>query len=163
MTKKSLLPSVGSYWAAPAIRRFRDDFDTMFDKFFSDMLGGLPSVSVFNDIQTNSSFPKINVSETDKEYNVEVAVAGFDRDDIKLELKDNILYISADKKEEHEEDGKNYLRKEISSRSFKRAVRFPCQIMSEEAKAKHENGIINVNIKKVVEPEEECGVSIEIN
>jgi len=165
MTKKeSLLPSL-SLWGKPAIRRFRSDLDDLFE----DFLGGFFddnrfSVSVFNDMQSKASFPKINVSETDDKYDVEIAVAGFDKDDVKLELKDNALTISADKKEENGEkdEDKRYLRQEISYRSFCRAVKFPCKVDADTADAEYKDGIINFKVNKEKEHNENCGVNVEI-
>lgn len=161
MTNKSLLPSVASLWRTPAINRFRSDIDDLFDSFFSNTFA-TDVVKVFDDLQTNGSFPKINVSETETSYGVEIAIAGFNKDDVKLELKDNVLFISANRKEEREEEEKNYLRKEISSRSFSRAVRFPCKITS-EVNAACKDGIINVDIAKDVKKDKDCSIKININ
>ena len=161
MVKKSLLPSVASMWRTPAANRFRNDMDDLFESFFSEVFAA-PSVKVFNDLQTNASFPKINVSETDEEYAVDIAVAGFDKDDVNLELKENTLFINADRKEEKEEEEKNYLRKEISSRSFSRAVRFPEKVTS-DVNASYKDGIIKINVKKEIEAKEDNSIKIDIN
>lgn len=160
--RKSLLPSVASYWGAPALRRLRDDMDDLFESFFVDVFK-TPTMRIFDDIQSNVSFPKINVSETEEDYGIEIAVAGFDKEDVKLELKENTLIISADKKEEEGEsdEDKKYIRQEISYRSFRRAVRFPCKV-TDEVCAEYKDGIIHVNVKKEIEPERDCGVKIEI-
>jgi len=160
MNRKSLLPSTASYWGVPVLKRLRDDMDEMFESFFADVFK-TPAMKVFEDVQTGASFPKINVSETDADYNVEIAVAGFEKGDVNLELKENTLFISAEKKAEKEEEEKNYIRKEISSRSFKRAVRFPCEV-TEEVSAAYKDGIINVDIKKAVGSEKEEGIKINI-
>jgi len=160
MNRKSLLPSTASYWGVPVLRRLRDDMDEMFESFFADVFK-TPAMKVFEDVQTGASFPKINVSETDAGYNVEIAVAGFEKNDVNLELRDNTLFISADKKSEDEEEEKSYIRKEISSRSFRRAVRFPCEV-TEEVSANYKDGIINVQVSKAVEPEKEEGIKIDI-
>jgi len=160
MTKKSLLPSTASSWGVPALRRLRNDMDELFDGFLSDFFR-TPAMRVFDDIQSNTSFPKVNVSETDEDYGVEIAIAGFDKNDVKLELKDNTLFISADKKEELENESKNYVRKEISSRSFQRALRFPCKV-TDNVSAEYKDGIIHVNIAKDVVEDEDCVVTIEV-
>ena len=161
MNRKSLLPSTASYWGVPVLKRLRDDMDEMFESFFADIFK-TPAMKIFEDVQPSASFPKINVSETDTDYNVEIAVAGFEKDDVNLELKDNTLFISADKKSEKDQEEKNYIRKEISSRSFRRAVRFPCEI-TEDVNAKYKHGIINVVIKKAVESEKEKSIKINIS
>lgn len=161
MTNKSLLPSVASIWRTPAINRFRNDMDELFDSFLSNAFT-TNAVKVFDDLQTNGSFPKINVSETETSYGIEIAIAGFNKDDVKLELKENTLLISAEKKEEKEEEEKNYLRREISSRSFSRAVRFPCKVTS-NVTANYRDGIINVDIAKDIKKDGDCGIKINID
>lgn len=158
MTSKSLLPGVASVWRTPAVNRFRNEVDDLFESFFSS-----PAIDVFDTMQINTSrstFPKVNVSETDEDYTVDIAVAGFDKDDVNLELKDNTLFINAKKKEE--KDSKKYLRREISFRSFSRMIRFPDTVTS-EVTASYKDGLINVNIKKEIKkPEESGGIKINI-
>lgn len=104
------------------------------------------STQIFDDIQPKGTFPKINVSETDKTYDLEIAVAGFDKDGIEMELKDNTFYIKGEFKNEAED--KKYLRREISYRSFRRAVRFPEKINSEAVDCSFDNGIIKCTVEK---------------
>lgn len=162
MVKKSLVPAFGSIWTTPSLKRFQNDFSGLFTELVNNF-GNLDSITTFNELQTEVSFPKINVSETDKSYSVEIAVAGFNKEDIDLELKDNILVISADKKEETEEEDKNYLRKEISARSFKRVVRFPKKVVSSTANANYINGIITMSIDKFVAEATDESVKLIIN
>lgn len=159
MTKESLLPSV-RLWSSPAIKRFRNELDSLFEDFFADFNWPM---AVFEDLQPKAGFPKINVSETDDDYKLEIAVAGFDKDDVKLELKDGVLTISADKKEEKEEkdEDRNYLRKEISSRSFSRVVKFPCKVDSDKVEAEYTNGVITATLPKD-KKDDSCGVSIKV-
>jgi len=162
MTKKSLVPTIGSIWATPGLRRFQNEFGSIFTELLKDF-GNIGEISAFNELQSDTSFPKINVSETDLGYGVDIAVAGFAKDDVNLELKDNILIISAEKKEENEEEDKNYIRKEISSRSFKRVVRFPKKIDTSTAIANYDKGIIQLSINKFVEEIKDESIKININ
>jgi HSP20 family protein len=162
MTKGSQLPSL-SLWGKPAMRRFRNDLDGLFDDFFRYFLNeDKVTVRMFDDMQSDTSFPKINVSETEDHYSVDIAIAGFSKEDVKLELKDGILNICAEKKEKSEEEGKTYLRKEISSRAFCRNVRFPSDINADKAVAEYKDGIINFKVDKIKEKDESCGVNVEI-
>lgn len=121
--------------------RFEDIFDNFWKDWTLDM-------RAFADLQPKSSFPKINVVETDEEYEVEIALAGFDKDDLSLELKDNCLLIKADKKEESEDKDKKFLMREISSRSFRRMLKFPVKVDSDKIDCSFENGIVNCIIGK---------------
>lgn len=142
---KDLMPVFGSM-SAPAVRRFRDRLDSLFDQFFEDFFD--IDLAIFDNLQPKSSFPKVNVIESDDAYEVDIAIAGFDKDDIKLELKDNDLFIRGNKQHDQHDETKRFLRREISSRSFKRIVRLPSKIDSDSIKAEYKNGIIKVNIKK---------------
>jgi len=126
-----------------------EEFDRLFRGWDLDM-------KAFTDMQPKSAFPKINVAETDEAYEVEVALAGFDKDDISLELKDNCLCVKADKQQEVVEEEKKYLMKEISSRSFRRALNLPQKVLTDEIECSHKDGVITCVLKKEgqVEPKD---------
>lgn len=145
MEKKDLTIYPGSYMSRLFdLSRFGDFFNE-FDKVFK---GWDLDMKSFTDMQPKTSFPKINVSETDDAYEVEVALAGFNKEDISLEIKDNCLLIKADKKEEISEEGKKYLMREISSRSFRRALNLPSKILTNDIKCVHKDGIITCTLSK---------------
>ena len=98
---------------------------------FND-LNWLPSI--FNDffdndwmVRSNATAPAINVTESDKDYKVEVAAPGMTKDDFNIQLgDDNELIITMEKKNETKEEDKQnrkYLRREFSSRPRKRTSR----------------------------------------
>lgn len=150
-----------------ALRRFDDLFTEVhdlfwdrFDKMFEDWD---LNMKIFDQLQPKGSFPKVNVIDNEKNYTVEIAVAGFNKDDVQLELKDNALLIKADQSNECKDgdDCKNYLRREIAHRSFRRVISFPAEIDSEAVDAKYDSGIITITVGKVVEEKPES-VKIEI-
>ena len=147
MAKKDLTLYSGSPMSRlNQLTRFSDIFDE-FDRLFRDW--NLP-MKAFTDLQPKTVFPKINVAETDDSFEVEVALAGFDKEDISMELKDNCLCIMADKKEEVSEEDKDrrYLMKEISSRSFRRALNLPAKVVTDDIKCTHKDGIITCVLAK---------------
>lgn len=131
-------------------------FEDIFDSFWKDLS---LDMRAFVDLQPKGSFPKVNVVETDEEYEVEIALAGFDKDQLALELKDNCLLIKTDKKEESESTDRKYLMKEISSRSFRRMLKFPAKVDPKNIDCNFENGIVTCKIGKV---HAECGDPIQI-
>jgi len=156
---ESLLPSFGLL-SGPAIKRFRSEFDSLLEDFFGNDRG--LEVAKFEGLQPKSSFPKVNVSETDEAYNVEIAIAGFDKDDVNLELKDKDLIISAEKKESDGEGSPRYLSQEISYRAFKRVIRFPQSINNETVSAEYKNGIIYFKVlKKELKTEKSITIDIK--
>jgi molecular chaperone IbpA len=71
----------------------------------------------------DSSFPPFNIKQVDDNTRVlELAVAGFGREDLNVEVKNHMLIISGEKTEKKEETGEKYLHKGISSKKFVRSV-----------------------------------------
>ena len=148
------------------LSRFHDGFFDRFDKWFDEVWGDFSlDASLFDQIQPKGAFPKVNVKSTECDYKVDIAVAGFNKEDVELELKDNALFIKADRKQEasEEDDDGTWLRREIAQRSFRRVVSFPEQVDPEKIECGYENGVISCSIGKVqCDPEEDDTVKIEI-
>lgn len=92
--------------------------------------------------------PSVNVSETDKDFKIEVAAPGLEKKDFKVEVDSGILTISAEKEEETKEEKKNYSRREFSYNKFSRSFQVPDNSMPEKIDAKYENGILNIVLPK---------------
>lgn len=164
MTGKSLMPSRNRF-GMPVPKRSMPTFDSLFKNFFGEDLWDF-ALTQYDLLPTvkGTEFPKVNVSETESGYEIDIAVAGFSKEDVSLTLKDNQLIIEAEKKEEFSDDGekKNYLHKEIAYRSFSRSIGFPKSIDDTSCEASYENGVIKVNLKKVEIEEKPDGVLIEV-
>jgi HSP20 family protein len=134
-----------------------DEFDKLWNCWEGD-------AKAFVDMQSKTSFPKVNVVETDNAYEIDVALAGFDKEDISMELKENCLCIKADKKEDSvEEDAdKKYLMREISSRSFRRVLNFPKKVLTDNIECSFEGGVVKCVLQKKELPEPEKSVKIDI-
>ena len=98
-----------------SLRPFSIGFDDMFDQFES-MLGN-GSLGV----QTN--YPPYNIRKAGKDkYAIEVAVAGFNKDDVEVEYEDNLLTVKTkDVKRTEEKEGDEVIHRGISQRSFARS------------------------------------------
>ena len=93
--------------------------------------------------------PAVNVQETDKDFRLEVAAPGMKKEDFKLEVKEGMLYISAETKEEKEMKEEGYTRKEFNYHSFSRSFWLPENVKSDEIKATYKDGILNLVLPKV--------------
>jgi HSP20 family protein len=93
--------------------------------------------------------PSVNVRESDKDYRIELAAPGMKRDDFNIELQNNVLTISTEKKELKEEkmEGK-FLRKEFSYHAFQRSFALPENCEKDSIKATYTDGILNINLNK---------------
>jgi HSP20 family protein len=93
--------------------------------------------------------PSVNVKESDKDYRIELAAPGMKREDFNIELQNNVLTISTEKKEQKEEklEGK-FLRKEFSYRAFQRSFALPENCEKDNIKATYTDGILNITLNK---------------
>ena len=118
--------------------------------------GWLPEI--FNDFFDNSwmertsyTAPAINVIENEKEYDVELAAPGLDKEDFKVHVdEDNNLHIEMEKKSENKEGKKHgqYLRREFSYEKFQQTLLLPDDVDAEKIEAKVEKGVLNVHLPK---------------
>jgi HSP20 family protein len=106
--------------------------------------------------------PRIDISETDKEYLLTAALPGVRKEDVKVEVKDDVLTISGERKAEKEEKGKTWLRKETSYGFFQRSLVLPEGVHPEEVKATHKDGLLTVAIGKP-SPAKSRGVSVKVD
>ena len=114
---------------------------------------------IFNDFFDNSwmerptyTAPAINVIETEKEYDVELAAPGLDKEDFKVHVdEENNLHIEMEKKTENKEDKKHgrYLRREFSYEKFQQTLLLPDDVDAEKIEAKVEKGVLTVRLPKL--------------
>lgn len=97
----------------------------------------------------NFSVPAVNIKETEKEYQLEVATPGLDKEDFNIEVKDHILKLSASKKTDSEETTEKYTRREFGFQKFERSFALPKNaIQIENIKASYDQGILKVTLPK---------------
>lgn len=92
--------------------------------------------------------PAVNVSETDKGYEIEVAAPGLKKEDFNIKVEDGVLTISSEQKSEKETKDKNYTRKEFSYSSFSRSFTLPENAKEDDIKAVYENGVLKLVLTK---------------
>ncbi len=90
---------------------------------------------------------RTNIKETDANYELEVEMPGYNKDEIKLALENGYLTVSASKTSKEEDKSKHYVRKEISE-SCSRSYYVGEDVSKEDIKAKYENGMLTVSVPK---------------
>ena len=126
-----------------SLRPFSIGFDNMFDQFESLLGDGR--------LSTQSNYPPYNIRKAGKDkYAIEVAVAGFNKDDVEVEYEDNLLTVKTkkfDKAVEKDMDGE-IIHRGISQRSFSRSFTIADNIKVEGAEIK--DGLLTINCEKIV-------------
>jgi len=107
--------------------------------------------------------PTANVSETPKEYKLELAAPGLDRKDFKVEIENGILTISAEKEEERKEKEGGYSKREYSFNSFSRSFALPENVKDGSIDAKYENGVLRIIVPKEKETPAKLARKVEVS
>jgi HSP20 family protein len=129
-------------------------FDNLFDLFFHK--SELPDYKE----KARTLSPSLNAKEDEKQILLSFELPGFSKEDIDISLEDNELVVSAEHKEEREENGSKWLRKEISTGIYVRRLSLPDNINANKISAESNNGILTVSIPKV--PKEETVKKITV-
>ena len=132
-------------------------FSVGFDSIFEEFDRVLDSTERYN-----SNYPPYNICKlNNKDHKIEVALAGYSKDDIEIELKDNTLTVRNKTKEKVVSDERNgVIHKGISTRQFERSFTISEDIKVKNAELK--NGLLNIDLERIV-PEEKKSRLISIN
>jgi HSP20 family protein len=101
--------------------------------------------------RNSGSLPAVNIREDEKGFYLELAVPGMNKKDLRIEVKDDVLTISSEHKEENEEDLGGYKRREFSYNSFCRSFYLPEDVNGDNIHAEYKDGVLNVEIPKLEE------------
>ena len=130
------------------LRPFTIGFDEIFDTFET-----LSTSNTFS-----NSYPPYDIVKVDDyKYNVELAVAGFSKDDIQVDYADNTLTIESKKETKEEED--KFIHKGISKRYFKRSFTIADDVVVNGAELK--DGLLTIELEKIL-PEGKKPKTIQI-
>ena len=139
------------------------NFDRSFDNMVDDLFHGLPVV--LNDgynFLTKQGYVPVNIKESGSGYILEIIAPGFEKTDFKVNIENNVLTISAEKKSEEKAEGQKQIRKEYSYRSFKRSFTIDDKIDATAVEASYVNGVLTLNLPKKAEVRE-AAKDIKIN
>lgn len=151
--KKStgITPLGGSSWTEidRSIENFRRDMEKAFSSF--------PTISM-----PKMSHVSCDVIDEGNQFRVKMDVPGIKKSEVKLNVSDNSVEISAEHKEESEEKEKNYLRKERSQVSYYRSLPLSEKILSDKVTAKLADGILDITLPKSKPTETQKKKSISV-
>jgi len=162
---KKIKPShkiVPSHSMEPSFRTGWPELDRVFDVLSRDFDRAFPTFPLVRSPFTSiSSFPYDMVDEGDK-FVIKAEMPGVNKEDIKLNLTENNIEISAEHREAEEETKKNYLRRERREISYQRSFPFPERVDPSKTKAKLENGILNIEVPKVTPTPQPKSTSVPV-
>ena len=137
-----------------SLRPFSIGFDDMFDQF-ENMLGN-------GGLSMQSNYPPYNIRRTGQDkYSIEVALAGFSKNDVEVEFEDNLLTVrtkQVDKSENKNDDGE-IIHKGISQRHFARSFTIAGDVKVNGAQLK--DGLLTIACERII-PEHKKRKLIEI-
>ncbi len=122
------------------LRRMQERFNRLFDEFER-------TTRFFVSPEELVDFPVDVIDEEDK-IKVIADLPGFNKEDIELYVEDGYLVIKAQRKEEKEEKGKDYIRQERRYGEVYRRIPLPAEVKIEDVKAKYNNGVLEVVLPK---------------
>lgn len=131
-----------------AIQKYQDSFgdimpqsfSSMLDRFFQDSMAGRGRVSAFS--------PQVDAYETEKGYQIEVALPGLKREDIKVDFHQGRLTISGERHFKNEQNDRRYHMVESSYGSFHRSFQLPDTVEPRQIQANFEDGVLKVTVPK---------------
>jgi len=135
-----------SKWLSP-FERMEEMFESFFRRPFGRPL--LPSLPRWFEGMEPS--PSIDIFEEGDDVVVKTELPGIDRDNIDIDLTDNAITISGEKKKEEKVEKKNYYHLERSYGSFSRSFTLPAEVQTDKAKATFKNGLLEVRVPKTEE------------
>ncbi len=103
----------------------------------------------------NSDFkPSVNTREGESAYHVEVDLPGVKKEDISVDVKDNVITISGERKTKEEVEEDDYYKVESSYGKFERSFTLPENVDTENIHAESQDGVLEVIIPKLEKPED---------
>lgn len=132
----------------------RQPFEKSFNSLVDELFTELP-VLFKNEAQPQwKGFVPVNIVETEKNYSLDIVAPGFEKTDFKINLEQNVLTISVEKKEEQKQENGKHIRREYNFKSFKRSFTLDEKIDATGIDAQYVNGVLTLNLpkKEIVKP-----------
>jgi HSP20 family protein len=121
-----------------------DSFRTGFDDLFWPWTG-TTGVTKY----AQERIPSMDVADMGDHYEMRLEVPGIPKDNIDIQVNQNGIEIKAECKDEKEEKGKNWLRRECSGTSFYRSVELPEELKTDYVDAELKDGVLTVSLPKL--------------
>lgn len=128
-------------------------FDSIINELFNDNFAPLKQ-AFGEDFFVKGSYPKVNVVDTNDSIVIEAAVPGMAKEDITLEIKEDVLTISGKSNQSAEYEGNSFVRREIKRSRFERSFALGDNLDREKISATCDNGILKMILPKVLQEDQ---------
>jgi HSP20 family protein len=125
------------------LNTIQSEMNRLFNTFFD---GSTPANG--GSTQLRRWVPAMDLVESDDHFELRADLPGLSEDDVHIEVEDNVLTISGERKSEREERKDGYFRVERASGHFRRALTLPEGIDPESIQASFDKGVLEVTIPK---------------
>ncbi len=127
------------FFGSDPFRALREEMNSLFNRTTADWNG---------DWLTHISAPSLDLSETAESLQISTDMPGISAEDIDIEVSDNTIHISGERKEEKEEKGKAYHLVERRAGKFERTLTLPCAVQEDKITAECRDGVLTVTLPK---------------
>ncbi len=139
---------------ARELQSVQNEVNRLFGTLFDSPATGIPAGA------SRRWIPAMDLVETEHDFVLRADLPGMNEKDIKIELQENVLTVSGERKSEHEERREGYYRIERSSGAFARSLTLPEGVDPQSVRAGFDRGVLEVHIPK---PEARKPQKIEIS
>jgi HSP20 family protein len=122
--------------------------DKRVNSLFEDFFSNFPSRIMNEEFSGYNQTVPANIRENANAYILEIVAPGMDKSDFKVNIDNNILTVSAEKKSETKEENERQVRREFNYKSFTRSFTVDETIQSDKIQAKYENGVLFIDLPK---------------
>ncbi len=142
-----------------------EQMDRLFGDFFGRRFGPWWPGARWPEIRWPAEMeasPSVDIFEDKDEVVVKAEIPGMVKEDVDVNITENTLTISGEKKKEEKVEKKDYYRIERSCGSFSRSFQLPSNVRTEKAKATFKNGVLEIRLPKTEEAKKkEIKIKIE--
>lgn len=128
------------YTPTRTLRELQREVDTIFDQFFGSTSENGSGSAVWS--------PRTDLVETDDAYRLHLDVPGMKKEDININLQNNMLTVNGTRSAERANEGDDYVRVERTFGNFHRTFTLPEAVDADNIEASYEDGVLQIHVPK---------------
>lgn len=146
----------------PRLPMMFDEIDRMFSRFFGRPFGLMRWPRTLWPEEFEAGYPSVDIFEDKENVVVKAEIPGVKKEELEVNVTEDSIVLSGEKKKEEKVEEKDYYRYERSYGSFHRTLPLPTDVQSDKAKAQFKDGVLKITIPKTPEAKKkEVKVKIE--